>query len=297
MAVGVCLAAMQAQASDNVSINPDAAGPDPTITVGSLGWNNGNAISVADTGQNLGTGIFVGQTFTTYVQQSLANFNNPGGTAIGGLNLNSTYEWTAVFGFREIVTSISGQTATFQAIAGGPNFFQVYVSGVNNNPLAGTGFNDGTPILSGTLRTGAASTSSFTNQGGSSALDQFGTDNYPGMNSVSGLGSGNLVVDVSSANSSYFLTPFTTLELDYKTFQNLPYGDIDPSAQFWNGSAFIPGATLASIGALNGSTGPNVMFETRASNNFFVTNVPEPGSLALMGLAMGAMSWVRRRKA
>src|ERR1700682_1979175 len=107
LSTGLALVLGAAQAGDLIRINPDAGGPDPILNVGSLGWSDVQAISLPVTGSLVaqpGGGPIPGSIIQTYGQGSLANFNNSVGNPIGGLTLNSAYEWTYVFGFQELVT-------------------------------------------------------------------------------------------------------------------------------------------------------------------------------------------------
>lgn len=323
-AVAMTLGASAAYAGDIIQINPDAAGVDPILSVGTMDWAPGNAVSIGVGSPDLLAAAYQNQTaFQTYAHAALGGFLDGNGNTIGGINLNgptaaTNYEWTYATGFLEIVSTLAGafpnQQAQFQTVAGGDNFFKIYYDATpDSNNLTGAGFNDGILILSGTvlpfdLASGDGG-SSFNTTGGCvptpaglacGDLDTFGTNNYPLIDTPTGNGSANLAVDVTFADPNFFLSGINLLLISFDTHQNLPYDQQNPSACFHDGTgAQVNGAggqgttCTNSVGAVNGLSGPNVMFMTDANSSAVV---PEPATVALLGLGLIGLGLARRRK-
>lgn len=310
------------------TVDPDGAGPLGSLSVSVLDWTVGNALITPVGNANI-TNPKAGDVMQTYAHARLATFNDASGNPVGGLFGNS--EWTYVTGLQETVFAVSGTpgtgTATFNTIAGGNNFFQIWYSNTSSNlssNLTGKGFQNGTLILSGSVlpfdfndpnklgQTTFTANTPVDAQGNlvPAVLDQFGTNNYPNTKTITGQGGGRVGVKVTSWDSAFFpdFKPGIIM-VDFDTQLNIPFDKTDPSSCFWNGSAYVSGmgtitggtaaqqaaaCTPNTVGSINGIVGPNEVLMTDSSTSL---PVPEPMTLALMGagaLAMGATG--RRRK-
>lgn len=263
--------------------------------------------------------------FDFFFQTTLATASvQPGGpNVLNGL----VGELTVVGGISEKVVFASfnpvlsqGQ-ANFADGGGDLNYFEIYYdAAANSDMLAGTGFNDGKKILSGSIETkGTASQNQFNTDfqpaGSEPALDSFGTDNYPGL--VSQSGAGNSFIDLvvttiwSDADFFPFLEQFTTF--DFLTQLKIPFTQTDPSAKFLTttvatATGAVPvlagaGLGVATLGAVNGGLFPGddraqgTDFQVQIDPNGAVAGrlVPEPSSFAVFALlAVGVLG--RRRR-
>ena len=329
--VAAALMAVGAGSAQAARIDPfGLGGAGGVYEVANLGWNNGNALSTPITSVSGATSDpTVGDTVQTYGQAKLQGLNDSDGNSfvIAGFNPNA---WTYVFGFSEVVTTVdtAANSSVFQTttVAGQANFFQIWANGTGASDLTGKGFNgDGGAVLllSGKVSdfdptTGIGQTSFDSSAVTAGNLDQFGGNSYAGYSSVAGTGGGKINVEIDSVNDKYFLDGLSLLTLDFitDTFQNLPFLQVNPSSCFWDGSAYFSGAGNGipdgcgvagdggTIGFLNGfdtralpggdPAYTNTIFQTRATS-VLPTEIPEPGTLALLGLGALGM-FVRRRK-
>jgi len=233
-------------------------------------------------------------------------------------NAANNGEITAVLRFNEIVTQIvtnpNGNNAvTFSLDTSQANsFLQMYYAtpGQTTNPaldvnryatdLAGTNFGDAglRLIYNGTVLRQAGSagvTGTFTLQnGGAGAVSPFdqspeGVNNYPGILSVTGVGSsGGIQVATISTDNTFFQT--ATPGLIFNTNNIAPFRDTNPSLRFFDGAG---ANVIPAIGTTNGVNGRDFQFEALASASI----VPEPSSILMLGLgglAVGALRLRRR---
>jgi len=199
------------------------------------------------------------------------------------------------------------------------NFFKVYyddltdglANGVKSDPLAGTGYDDGLLILDANV---VAVDGNFTTHfefielGGTPGVYDYGIDELVSVNldqsadgddwadqqSVVGEGATALVADVFYQDPNFFLSDISSLVADlfFNTSNVLAFRETNPSMLFDEAGT---GTITPSLGLVNGDNGPDILFQTDA-NNSFVTTVPEPGSMLLLGMGLFSLGMSKRRK-
>lgn len=183
------------------------------------------------------------------------------------------------------------------------NFFNIYAGATPGDDLSGTNFTTGQLVLTGTWLNDPSFFATFApNLQSGGPLDQFGANNYPGVNSVAGTGAFGGNLSVTFADPTYFpgLVLGSTLFVA-SSKETLPYTQANPTNCF--SATGTPGsdctqAGVPSVGAVNGISGPNTVLETDASFSFITPQqVPEPATMALFGLVLlGGGATLRRRR-
>jgi hypothetical protein len=254
-------------ATEAFEFDPDGGGPGASIIVQSFDWLPGSALSVGSVPVPVTPAV---APSTTLAHASLGNFLNASNLAILGTGLNSAYEMTMTLSIPQIGTSSgNGAFFTFDS-TGSPNFFEVYWDPSRDaNVLAGTGYNNGSLILSGIV-TSASSNFLLTNSTPTN-LDNYLGDNYPAIDTVSGVGGGQISVQVLFADPAFFPSQLPETLL-FNTSQITPYNQVDPSAMFTASAGGGAPATAPAIGPINGLSGPD--FQMQADSNMAITLQP-----------------------
>lgn len=299
-----------ASATDTITFDMNGGGAGQLFSVDVLDWLPGNALSV---GGNPVGGLQVGNTTQLLYQANLGSAVL-GQTAVATAGLNGAQSFTAVAGVNEVVLT-AGPNATFgfndTAVRDASNFFYIYANQVGSN-LSGLGFASagGTLVMSGYISNVISSNFTATldvngNPVIAPRLDNFGTDNYPAIDTLVGSGSSDIDVVIDFANQAYFPGLAVGGVFSFAFFnssQVTPFSQADPSACF--SSDGVAGGAACSVahnlGTINGvrvagdTASHNFQFQADA-NMSFAQDVPEPGSLALVGLALGVVGFVGRR--
>jgi len=301
VAIGFAAAgsAQAANPSEPFTFNPNGTGFGAGAVSGAVLFDEAPGNVLAQGGATSITGALpVGTAISDLYQANLGSVQGPGTNNVLYSNGTGGTFFTIVASFTETVTS-SGILGTdvvnnFSINPGGT--FEICAQTAGGNNLTGAGFACATPP-----RTARAPGGTPTSLGHGSEpidlLDQAGADNWSGTQTVSTDGSAKLTLLVTAANPGYF--PDLILGSGFTiSFTNssllTPYHQVDPSRCFTNTTGTVDCATPSNIGAVNGVTGPDFIFQADA-NTSFARVLPEPATLGLFGLALAGLGFVRRR--
>jgi hypothetical protein len=244
--------------------------PAGVLNFGGFDWSSNGSILVTgyDVLANSSFSAGYSDTFSLYYQAYATSVLDSSGNVQAATGLRtgsgSGYEYTITAQLTERVTCLTNGCTIVQIDVIGGNWSINYDATGNASAAAGTGFADGVTILSGI----------FT--GGDSIVGAQGASN-PGNVTLSGTFRG-LVQYIDAAYITGDLT-------DTQAVSTLQFGR--------NTTAWTRPANFEGYGPTPTDSNSTYAGQADANQSF---SVPEPGSLALVGLGLGFASLLRRRQ-
>ncbi|SFG64092.1 PEP-CTERM protein-sorting domain-containing protein [Duganella sp. CF458] len=269
----------------------DGAGNTLASEVTRLDWSS-NGTGLARGVGPFATPLTNGQTFEFLYQATMVGKNGGSGTSSldGRLDGESNgiatgdFEFTIAARMVEQVTFAAGGIATF-GLAGtnATNKVAIYFDTQRNaNTLTGQGFDDGIMVA---LLTIDSNTSSF-----------FVFN--PGPTNPNGQGSAKLTASIIEAvdfiNPDYFEGVMSLIfGMDFESSLNYPAGSASTQG-FHRNMSSNNGDPFSTVLPVLSGPGSDIMFKVDGDSGF-VAEVPEPGTMLLMGLGLFGLAGMRRR--
>jgi hypothetical protein len=332
-AVSLCcaLGGAGSASADTFLFNPLGGGLIGAYTVDKLDWIPGNTLAID------GSDLTVGQQVQDYFQANLGTailgsanqWSNGSGaffTVVAGFQerviaTNLVYDGNTLL----------GGSATFSNPLGTPDsFFRICLQTATGNDLTGGGFgcNDSNAVLTGTFNSFVGlpnvTTQFFLGLDDTGnpiplpILDQSGDgDQWAGQLTAVVTGSANIKINVVSVNNNYFPNLFPAAQIVTSVTNTSlidPFNQQNPSYCFSadgkvssiSGNSTCTAGTIQAFGTLGGTNGLpfqadgpyNFIFQADANTTVTgARSVPEPATLGLLGLALGAVAVATRRRA
>lgn len=261
-----------------------------------------------------------GLSFGTWLSQGAIQ-GNGGGMQFGG---TGSIDDAGGNGFGWTYKIVAPVTATFLGSLGGNDFydlgilpgstFEIYYDslgkvggGTPYSDITGLGYHDGDLVLSGTILAGQVVTNSVDSVASvPSALDQFGTDNQPGVTTHDHSGTASFEIDITFENPLYF--PFQSAEdggvvadgevdITWSGDYSAPFTAENPSDSVVGATPNYDGAGLTGVNdnACTVAATCDLHVETDSRVAGLPASIPEPTTVALMGLGMLGLGLRRRR--
>jgi hypothetical protein len=219
---------------------------------------------------------------------------------------NAAQEFTIVLGYHGTASSIPvvpGLVSLGLQNTTGSYFEIWYDTTPDSSALNGTGFRDGTLVMSGTI-SGATGNFQVDVPPAPQPFDQSGANNYGTELTVTGRGTLTVKATIASYDHSFFQGIPDSLQIAFatgNTTTDLPFTNADPSRQYETpGGTVVPsyvGHEADVVPYVNGLTPGDLAAETDANVFFSVAPTPDVASAGglLMGL-VGMMGLGRRRR-
>lgn len=296
-AAGLAALIGPAQASITFQFNPLGGGIGAGLINGGGLLDQAPGNTNALNGSGGGAPLAIGSTIKDLYQANLGSVQALDTTNLFSNGAGGKF-FTFVASFTEKVvgasfTSLGGGAFKLnnEFVLDGGGTFKMCAKSVIGNNLTGVGFGCAGPgILSGRID-GGDSSQTATVRGALGALDQAGINDWPGVTTLSTIGSADIIATVTFVDAAYFPDLRLASKIAINSSLITPYKQVDPSRRFSSG--LVTDDTATAIGPINGLAGPNFIFQSDANNSF---EIPEPGALALGGFALVGLALLRSRR-
>ena len=275
--LGFGAAANAALVMENVTIDFSSVGGPVVTGVDAIGFNDAPFVAVLN--DTDGNGLDAGDTYTVTGKGAASSLisNEDGNISPVGFGLNGFFELTFDFNLDVQVTSIVAGEINFTHLPGA-NALRFYLDdldaanadgGVKSNPGTGLGYTDGSLVLTFDVLAGEGGSVNVTTlfDGSDDATFRLATVNQPGV--------------FQDASGNEF-TPDSTLALTDSNF------DLDSN------NNNVLDETRGGFGCTAGNQSAGFFCGVEDGTVRFA--VPEPGTLAILGLGLLGLGWSARRK-
>jgi len=270
--------------------------------------------------------------FTLRFQTTVRSFDTLDAGTIAGV-VAGDHEYTVQMVVPMSAFLIAGANPTVViSLAGTGSYTMFYDASPDANDVTGLGFGDGDIVLAGDVNSGSGS---VTNSGGlgsqcatpgtTVAIDQKSpTNNLPNVVTICTSGNALYAIDVTARDADHFPTLGLASEfliaLDLTTSHTNPFSTVNPSREVVGVSPNYGAGTTASgvisvapsgetvsnragrndfactVAPDTGDVPCDFHAQSDSSTSFRVQVVPEPGSVALLGLGLGLFGMMSRRR-